>query len=123
MKNALICLSVVAAADLSALQFHNVGLDSTGAAVPITTAGARPFGVLQNKPKAGQTATVAIGGVTNAKVGAAVVAGANAVCDNQGRIDDLTTAGQHRVGIIMQSAGAAGEIVSLLIANAGAVNP
>jgi hypothetical protein len=56
-------ISLVAAADLSSSQFLAVKVDSAGKAA-LAGAGEFAIGVLQNKPTAGQAATVRISGVT-----------------------------------------------------------
>ncbi len=59
----------VAASDLSNKQYYIVTLNSDGE-VDICTSEDEPYGVLVNKPKAGQAAKVRIKGVSRVKVGA-----------------------------------------------------
>jgi hypothetical protein len=65
--------SFVASGDLSGLQFHIVELVAahTVDAALIRTG----FGILQNKPQAGEHATVAVEGVSKCNAGAAVSVG------------------------------------------------
>jgi hypothetical protein len=46
------CITLAAAADLTAKQFTFVKLDSNGRAAAVTSATDRPIGILQNKPDA-----------------------------------------------------------------------
>jgi hypothetical protein len=64
-----------AAADLSALQYHFVKLDSAGKIVACSTVGEKAFGILQDKPKSGEIGTVLIqpGNLTLLVVGGAMM--------------------------------------------------
>lgn len=65
------CVSRPANADLSALQYTFVALNSSGNVIAPTGQGAAAIGVLQNKPDAaGKVAEIAISGVSKLKLGA-----------------------------------------------------
>lgn len=68
--------TLVAGADLSAWQFAAIALDSNGKAVLANISADTFIGVLENKPKLGEHATVEFGPcVTKVKAGLAVTAG------------------------------------------------
>lgn len=66
--------SYVAASDLSDRQFHIVDLTASQLEVDLA-ANNKGFGVLQNKPRAGEHGTVAFEGITKVTAGAAVSIG------------------------------------------------
>jgi len=68
-------LSFKAAADLSALQYTFVKLDANGNVVACSAAGEKSVGVLQNKPKNGETALVRPVGLSKIVASAAIAAG------------------------------------------------
>lgn len=75
-------------------------------------------GVLQNKPQnVGMAATVAIRGVSKALAGAAVTAGVAVKLDASGRVIAATLPADAAlvVGVSLQSAGAANEVLPVLI--------
>src|SRR5690606_7938190 len=75
-------ISGPAGADLST---HQWGLVKTGASGFVKTgAGEQAVGVLQNKPKSGEVATVATSGISVCKAGAAITAGAKVTSDASG---------------------------------------
>lgn len=104
---------VVAAADLSASQFRLVKIDGTGKVTLGSTLGAVVDGVLQDKPLAGQAASVAVSGVSKVEAGAGVTAGALVTTDATNR---AITAGatQHAFGRALTS-GAVGNLISVLL--------
>lgn len=85
--------SIVAGADLSALQYFAIALDDGLQA----DNGAEALGILQNKPKSGEQATVAYRGVSKFKAGGAITKGAKIMVATSGY---LVTAGSgyHVVG-------------------------
>ena len=76
-------ISLVAASDLSGKQYYFVAVDTDGKAA-LTGDDGNPIGVLQNKPEAGQAATVAIAGVTKLYIGteSGLGAGYTVGCDS-----------------------------------------
>lgn len=67
-------LSFRAAADLSALQYTFVKLDANGDVIACAAAGEKSVGVLQNKPKLGETAVVRPHGLSKVVASAAIAA-------------------------------------------------
>lgn len=124
-------ISLVAGADLSAAQYQVVKVDTNGKAVLCSAVGDAAIGVLQNKPAAGQTAQVRILGVTMAVAGGAIAAGALVATDATGKVvaateatantTDGTISGSRALGIALQSASAAGEIISVALMHFGLV--
>jgi len=105
----------VANADLSSSQFlavrvatadFNVVLESTG--------GVAIMGVLQNKPKAAQTANVRVSGVTKAVAGAAYTRGTYLMTDTSGRMITATST-NYQVAYALESATAVSEVRSVLL--------
>ncbi len=131
------CISLNAAADLSAGQFHAVRLSAAKTVALGSTAGEPIIGILQNKPAAaGQAATVAFAGTTKAVAGAAVSAGAQLKVNASGRlvaaaagttnISDAGTAsdpliGSNVVGIALEAASGNGVVFEVLLTHSGAV--
>jgi len=102
-----------ASADLSAAQFRAMVCNSSGQAAQAGAA-APIIGVLQNKPSAAnQAATIMAEGVTMAQVGAAVAAGASLETNASGQF--ITLAAGIRVGIALQAATGANQVISILL--------
>ena len=109
-----------AGADLSAalLQFSVLKLDANGDVVLIQDPADVPVGVLQNSPKDGEQALVALldGAIVKMVAGAAIAANvlvtAHATVD--GAVDDAgIAASDYHYGTSLGAAGAAGEIISV----------
>lgn len=110
--------TLVAAEDLSALQFSVVDVDSAGKAITPAADGGRGIGVVQNKPAIGQSATIVTTGVTKAKVGTGgITAGQTAQALTNGTIT-AGVAGDHAIGIALAT-GDAGDIIPLLLTPGG----
>lgn len=77
--------SLVAAADLSALQFTFVKLDTAGKAAAVAAATDIPCGVLQNAPVSGQPAEIMASGISKIVAGADLARGAQIGTDSSGR--------------------------------------
>lgn len=107
-------LSLVAAADLSAKQFCAVTVNSAGRAA-IADADDQVIGIVQNNPAAGQAANIAFGGVSKAKLGGTVAAGARVTSNASGEIVAAASAGDSVIGVAL-TGGASGEIISVLLA-------
>jgi len=124
-------VSLVAGADLSASQYKAVKVDNTGKAVLCSAVGDPAVGILQNNPKAGQTAQVRIFGVTMAVAGAAVTVGSIVGTDANGKVvaateatantTDGTISGSRAVGIALESASAADQVISIALLHMGLV--
>lgn len=117
-------ISRVAAADLSALQFTFVKIDSNGKVAANTTAGAYVVGVLQNKPEAGQIATVAVEGVTKVQFGATITPDDQLMSTTAGKADVAVAAASPGNFVRGQalSGGASGEIGTMLLGPTGYLN-
>ena len=113
-ENTLGYWSLEAAADLSAAQYYIMRVTAANA-VNVTTAATQvAVGVLQNKPDAaGKVATLSReGDVTKLSAGAAIAAGASVTSDASGQGATGTT-GQQCIGIALNAAGAADEIIEV----------
>lgn len=111
---------LAAAADLSTHQYKFVKLTAAEKVNLADTLGEPVVGVLQNKPAGdGHAAEVAIdGSVTKVLSGALVVAGTYVTTDATAR---AVTAGatENRVGLAITGAGAAGQLLTVLLGNKG----
>jgi hypothetical protein len=106
-------ITLPAAGDLSTHQFKGIACDNTGKAA-LAGAGVAIVGVLQNKPSAAnQAATIMAEGVTPGVAGAAVAAGASVEMDANGLF--ITLAAGVRVGIALQQATLANQVISILL--------
>ena len=98
-------------------QYHFVKV--TGAATVGLVSGVTDevVGVLQNKPQnEGAAATVAIRGVSKVTADAAITAGAVVYTSADGQVtSDSSTGTATRVGIALQAASAAGELIPVLL--------
>lgn len=101
----------VAAADLSGDQYRFVTLDAN-AQIDVSAAGANAIGVLQNKPTAGQAATVRVAGITQIILGGTVASGGLVEIDANG--EAIAQSAASCMGIMLQG-GADGEVGSMLI--------
>jgi hypothetical protein len=121
-------VSFVAGADLRNYPFAPVRLDATGRVV-LAGANERAIGILQNKPNAGETASVMLYGISKAvaagaiSIGSPVVAAADGqvaaagVFHNHGVASDNPPTGQQRIlGFALTSATAAGQVIEVLLA-------
>ena len=90
ISNYSVKVSLVAAADLSAKQYHFVKLDSDGKAAAVTATTDKAIGILQNDPTAGQEAEVLVVGGSKLVCGAAVTEGAIVGTDAAGAGSALT---------------------------------
>lgn len=113
------CISLIAAADLSAKQFYFVAVDTNGKAA-LTGDDGNPIGVLQNKPAAGEAAQICVAGVTKLYIGteSGLGAGYNVGCDanSAGKVSDT---GSFRCGVSLEDPTADGDIVSILFQKNG----
>lgn len=111
-------ITLVAAADLSALQYTFVKLDSTGKAAACSALTDKPIGVLQNSPAAGQEAEVVVIGGTKVKAGAAITEGAAVKTSAAGLAIPLTVGTDithYLVGQCLVEVAASGEITTAVI--------
>jgi hypothetical protein len=110
------------AADLSASgQFRFVNVNSSGQAIAPTAAG-EAIGVRQNSPIAGEATTIVTSGIVMVEAGETVVAGEFVKCMGAttaaGAAGDADTTNDAILGVFL-TGGAAGELVSVLLAGPG----
>lgn len=113
------CITLVAAADLSAKQYYFVAVDTDGKAA-LTGDDGNPIGVLQNKPAAGEAATICVAGVTPVYVGteSGLGAGYNVGCDSNSAAK-VSDTGSYRLGVTLEDPTSDGDIVSMLFQKNG----
>ena len=110
--------SYVAGADLSAKQYTFVKLDTAGAVVAVAAVTDIPIGVLQNAPKAGETAEVVVVGGTKVVASASITLPALLVVTNTGTVAKAvpgTDTTKHIVGQADEAAGNSGEVISAIV--------
>lgn len=106
---------VVAAADLSAKQFHFVKLASATTVAVCSAITDKPIGVLQNSPTAGQSAEICIFGITKV-VADGVLAAGNLIGTSADSQADAIVAGTDTTVYVLGQAievAAAGNIVTM----------
>ena len=106
--------------DMSALQYRAVRPSAAGVTMmcsetAVTSLGAQQYiGVLQNKPKTDEAATVAFAGLSKAVAGAATTANMLATHNASGQLINAVS-GAVVVGRFLEAAGAAGDVVTVLL--------
>lgn len=106
-------VTVEAAGDLSAAQYHFVKLDTNDQAVLCDAAGEQAYGVLQNTPEAaGRAGTVARDGITKVVAGEAIALGDEVATNASGRAVTALV-GNTVLGIARTACNNDGEIVSV----------
>jgi hypothetical protein len=114
-------ITLPAAADLSARQYHFVIVDGNGQAA-LSAADQNAIGILQNKPDAqGRAASVLISGASKLVCGAGTAcrAGFNIGTDANGRGVEKTSASDPTLGIVLETATNAGEIATVVFSPNG----
>ncbi len=107
-------MTCVAGGDLSTKQFHFVNMDSNGRVFLSATAGARLFGVLQEKPSAqGQACLVAGSGISKVVAEGPVAKGALVVASTAGQAITSSTSIHHRVGQALEEATVLGDLIAI----------
>jgi hypothetical protein len=117
-SNYSVKVTLVAGADLSALQYNFVKINSSGLAVACAAATDIPVGVLQNAPISGQEAEVLIVGGTKIVAGAAIGEGAQIGTGSTGKAVALaagTDTTKYVVGTLLTESAADGNIVTAVI--------
>jgi hypothetical protein len=112
------CVSFKTGTNLSACQYHAVRLGTTNKTVVVADGnGHRLIGILMNKPTSGMAAVVATqpGMIVPVYAGAAIALGDPLVDDASGHLIDTTTDTDCIIGYAMESAGAAGDIIEMLM--------
>lgn len=107
--------SLTASADLRTHQFKGVKISGVRTVTVIALATDKVLGILQNKPNTAEPADVAISGEVLAMAGAAITAGADLMFDTSGRVITAATTGNRVIGQAIDSAAAAGEIISIAL--------
>lgn len=118
ISNYSVKVTLVAAADLSAKQYHFVKLDSSGNAAAIAANTDRAIGVLQNAPLAGQEAEVLVVGGTKLVAGEAVAEGAVLSTTSAGKADSITVGSattQYILGTALTEVSNDGEIFTAVV--------
>jgi hypothetical protein len=111
IQEAVISITLPAAADLRTHQFKFVEVTSTGA-VNLCADDAHADGVLVNDPNTGEAAVVVIAGVTKVKCGANVTRGGNVSSGANGAAKNADT-GAAINGTALET-GANGRIISMI---------
>ena len=109
----LVSQAFEAGQDLEDYQYYPVSINSDEEILLASDAGDFIFGVLQNTPEEGQTALVALEGITKA-VGSAIIAAGAIVQVAAGGMFVTQTTGNY-AGIALTPCGASGELFSLKI--------
>ncbi len=118
ISNYSVKVTLVAAADLSALQYTFVKLNSSGQVAAAAAATDIPIGVLQNAPTSGQEAEVLVVGGTKIVAGAAIGEGALVGTGATGKAVALvagTDTTKYVVGTLLTESAADGNIVTAVI--------
>lgn len=113
----------VAGADLRSHQYKFVKLNSTGKVVLCDTAGERAFGILENKPRNGQSARVRVEGVSKVLVAASqtITHGTRLTTDANGRAAAAAT-GNNVLGIALTDPGATvDEVFTMQVEQGGVI--
>lgn len=104
-----------AGADLSALQYTFVKLNTAGRVVAATTAGEKVIGVLFNAPRAGQACEIVHHGIVPVKANAAIATTGLIMTSATGKAVTAATTGSTIVGYALETAAAADEIISAFV--------
>ena len=118
ISNYSVKVTLVAGADLSALQYNFVKINSSGLAVACAAATDIPVGVLQNAPTSGQEAEVLVVGGTKIVAGAAIGEGAQVGTGSTGKAVALTAGTdttKYVAGTLLTESAADGNIVTAVI--------
>lgn len=109
--------TIPAGADLSTHQHKAVQAERVSGTLSIVlsaSAGARVFGVLQNKPSAaGQDAVVAFRGVTKMKAEGPINAGDMVIASTAGLAITSSTTAHHRIGRALETATALNDLIAV----------
>lgn len=128
-ENILERISLEAAADLSSSQYFFVKVDSNGKAA-LAGANDQAVGILQNKPASGETAEIAVFGVSKLVASAEITQGARLSATAAGKavtatgtsVSDATATGVRGTpgnAIALEAASADGDIIAALIIHGG----
>jgi hypothetical protein len=112
-------LSRTAAVDCTSAKNRFVAQNAAGLIAPVSVAGGQAMGVLRNNPLAGNIATVAYEGAPRVVIGAAALNAGVLVTSDATGAAIAAAAGNYILGETLV-AGNPGEIVPVLLRNAGA---
>lgn len=118
-EEVLVAVSRPAGADLSdwaTHKFTGVKLDSSSNVVKVSAITDTVYGILQNDPKQGEAARVAIGGITKLRLAGTVAAGDQVSLNNAGR--GVVAASTSKIIGTAVTGGVTGDIVSVSISTA-----
>jgi hypothetical protein len=109
--------NLVAAADLSAKQFHFVKLASATTVNVCDAITDKPIGILQNTPTSGQSAEIAIFGISKVVADGNLAAGNIIGTSSDSQADAITSGTDTTVFVMGQAieAAAAGNIVTMFL--------
>jgi hypothetical protein len=111
-----ITVTFPAAGDLSAKQHYIMELQSDGQVDAANAATDVPLGILLNDPSVeNEEALVAIGGIVKVSADAAISVGDLVGPSADGQAVAKTADADHVIGIALQAAGAAGDLIEILI--------
>ena len=115
-------ITLEASTDLSGYQFRFVGVDSAGKAAlaVLSTGDGDVLGVLQNKPTAGQAASIMIDGVSKIiSLGSTLSAGDLVGNSTDGRANVLASGDKIRGRVIYGSSGSTGRVLTMVLQDIG----
>lgn len=95
-------------------QFLGVYISAARTVAVDATGGVAIYGILQNTPSLGQAADVGILGISKAVAGAALTFNDPLMTDTSGRVITATST-NHRFATALESATAAGQIITVMI--------
>jgi hypothetical protein len=104
-----------AAVDLSSAEFTFVTVDANGLC-NVPAAGGRVIGALNNKPRAGESATIVNSGIAQVVASAAIAVGSDVAATATGQAAVWAT-GNFKAGVALEAASAAGVIIAVLLAS------
>lgn len=117
-SNDLKTITMDADADLSVHQYNIMRATSArGVNVASINTAVEIFGVLQNAPESGESATVGVGGFSKVRAGAAITANKMVTCNASGRAVTLPSSGVMAIGRALEAAGADGDIITVQLFN------
>ena len=115
-------ITLVAGADLSALQYYFVKINSSGQAIACAAATDQPIGILQNAPIANQEAEILVAGGSKLVLGGTVTIGQVVSPSSAGAgvaIANGTDTTKYGCGIAL-AGGASGETITAVVSLASA---
>jgi len=98
-------------------QYYLVKSDTSGSPMTIILGGAneKVIGVLQNEPEQGEAAEVRVDGTSKVVAGTPISVGDMVSCDADGKANKVEAADKWAVGIALEEASAAGDIIEILL--------